>query len=234
MQRPVGRSTACAMERAAVDDPLTAAAPLAVVLAGGSSRRFGRPKAVAPLAGRPLVLWAADALRRALDEPVLVANRPELFASFGLRMRGDIVTTGGALAGVHAALRWALEEGRPAALCVACDMPFLDPRLLRELARRSGSTAAWAVVPESRGPRGIEPLCAVYRVAGLPAVEERLARGERSLHRLLAALPTHRLPLADVRRFGDPDTLFLNINTRDQYARAVRIAEQHPAPDAAP
>jgi CTP:molybdopterin cytidylyltransferase MocA len=38
-----------------------------VLLASGASRRFGADKLVAPLGGRPVVRWSAEALAHAVD-----------------------------------------------------------------------------------------------------------------------------------------------------------------------
>ena len=48
--------------------------PLAVVLAGGMSRRMGRPKALVPLGGRPLIAWPLAAAAEAGLEAVVVAK----------------------------------------------------------------------------------------------------------------------------------------------------------------
>jgi len=166
-----------------------------------------------------------DALAEAVRDVVLVANEPALFADLHLPTRGDRTPGLGAIGGIETALRWAMEMGRPGALCVACDMPFVSPALLREIATRAGSGDADAVVPESGGRRGFEPLCAWYSAACLPAVERALASGDRSLAALVDAVRAERIPLADVRRFGEPDVIFLNVNTPDDHRRALRIAE---------
>ena len=202
-----------------------AAEPLGAILAGGASRRFGAPKALAEVGGRRIVERVRDARAAAVRDVVLVANEPALFADLHLPMRGDRVAGLGALAGVETALRWAVEMGRSGALCVACDLPFVSPALLREIAARAAAGDAEAVVPESGGRRGIEPLCAWYSVACLPAVERALASDDRSLAALAASVRAERISLDDVRRFGEPDVVFLNVNTPDDHRRALEIAQ---------
>lgn len=196
------------------------------MLAGGESRRFGSPKALARVGGRSVVERVVDAARGAVPEVVLVANRPEWFAALKLPTRPDSVPGSGPLGGVQAALRWAAEERRPGALCLPCDTPFLHPGLLRRLVERAAAPDADVVVPESPGRRGVEPLCAVYSVACLPAVESLLAAGEPRMTALLERVRTVRLPLAEVSRWGDPAVLFLNVNTPDDHRRAVEIARE--------
>lgn len=195
-----------------------------MILAGGRSRRFGAPKALAAVDGKPMIVRVRDALRAALPEVVVIARDRALARDLGIPVRVDLVAGGGALAGVHAGLRWAEEQGRPGALCVACDMPFLSPLLLRRLRDHALESRARVLAPESFGPVGVEPLCAYYAVACLPEIEARLARGERALTGLLDPLRTDRLPLLEVLRFGDPERLFLNVNTPEDYGRALALA----------
>jgi molybdopterin-guanine dinucleotide biosynthesis protein MobB len=196
--------------------------PLGVILAGGESRRFGSPKALAVVQGRRIIDRVLDALAAAVPDVGLNANDPGLFADLGLPMRFDSVFGGGALAGLHAALRWAVESGRSGALVVACDMPWVSAQLLRMIADRSTSTEADAVVPESGGRRGIEPLCAWYSVRCLPHVERMIEDGELRVHRLMDRIRAEVVPLDEVRRIGDPGILFLNVNTVDDLRRAER------------
>jgi molybdopterin-guanine dinucleotide biosynthesis protein A len=195
---------------------------LGAVLAGGASRRFGSPKAVAQVEGRRIIDRVRDVLAEAADEMVLIANEPSLFAGVGMPLRGDRVAGLGPLAGVESALLWASERGAGGALCVSCDMPFLSAALLRELALRGGE--ARAVVPESL--RGIEPLCAWYPVGAQAAVTRLLASDDRSLRALLGSVETVRMRVDQVRRFGDPEVLFFNVNTPGDLERAGQIARQ--------
>lgn len=194
------------------------------MLAGGASRRFGAPKALARVGGVRVVDRVAAAAREALAEVVLVTGDAERFGGMGLRMRPDARPGMGALGGVHAALRWAADEGRPGALCLACDLPFLAPGLLRELVERAAAEGADAVVPTSGGRRGVEPLCAFYSTGCLPAVEAMLDGGELRIVELLERVRTVRLLPEEVRRWGDPAVLFLNLNTPADHARAEEVA----------
>lgn len=203
--------------------------PLGVILAGGASTRFGAPKALATVGGRRIVDRVRDALEGAVPEVVVSANDPGLFADLGLPMRLDDVPGLGALGGIHTALRWAAESGLSGALVVACDMPWVSAPLLRMIAERAASTRADAVVPESGGRRGMEPLCAWYSIRCLPNIERMIADGERRVHRLLiGGVDAEIIPLTEVRRVGDPDRLFLNVNTVDD----LRLAEERSAPPA--
>jgi molybdopterin-guanine dinucleotide biosynthesis protein A len=196
---------------------------LGVVLAGGESRRFGAPKALARIAGIPIVERVRRALGEAADEVVLVANEAELFAGTEMRIRGDAVPGVGALGGVHTALAWADGEGFSAALCVACDMPFVPGALLRRLREAAAEAGAAAMVPASTGRRGVEPLCALYGAGALAAVTDLVLADDRRVMALVEACRASVLPLDEVRSFGDPEVMFMNVNTMDDYHRAVAL-----------
>ncbi len=202
--------------------------PLGVVLAGGASRRFGTPKALAPVEGVRLVDRVLEALFAAVPDVIVSTNEPDLFADLGLTMRMDDVFGFGPLGGVLTALRSAAEYGRGGALIVACDLPWVSAELLRTIAARAAYTSADAVVPEGGGRRGIEPLCAWYSVRCLPHVEAMIGQGERRVHRLVDRIRAEVIPADEVRRIGDPGILFLNVNTRED----LRRAERHGAPPA--
>ena len=197
---------------------------MGAILAGGASSRFGGPKAVATVGGVALVERVRGALSAALSHAVVITHLPELAALPGLPSRPDATDAGGPLAGVDTALRWAAELGLPGALCVACDMPFLSPTLLREIVREGIESAAPAFAPESGSRAGFEPLCAWYSVAALPAVQGALARGDRRISRVVEELGAARLPLARVALHGDPAVLFLNVNTPAGQREAEEIA----------
>lgn len=202
---------------------ITEPEPLGAVLAGGASRRFGSPKARAVLSGTSLLERAAGALRRAGLPPHIIVADPYQAEGFSLPWRVDARPAIGPLGGLETALSWAADEGRPGAVCVACDLPFVPAGLLRYLSTR-GNAAAEAVVPESGGRWGYEPLCAYYAVAALPAVRALASSGERRVGVLVDQLRAERVPLEELRQWGEPMEMFMNVNTAVDYAQAERIA----------
>jgi molybdopterin-guanine dinucleotide biosynthesis protein A len=197
---------------------------LGVVLAGGSSSRFGTPKSLARVGGRALVARVTDALHAVLDDVVVLANDPAIAAAVDGPVAADEVPGLGPLGGIVTALRRAAREGRSGALCVAGDMPFVEAELLRLILDDARTHPGEIVAPEG-GRRGIEPLCAYYPVAALPTAEAALAAGERAPYRLIERVPARTIPIERVRAIGSPEVLFFNVNTREDLDRAERIAE---------
>lgn len=164
----------------------------AVVVAGGRSRRFGtRDKALARVAGRPMLARVCDALAPAVDE--LVVNcRADQAATVRDHLRSrslpttvavDPVPDRGPLAGLHTGL--AAASG-PHAVVASCDLPRLAQSVPRALLATCAATDAPAV-PRVDGHR--QPLCAAYPVERTrEACAAALAADERSVHALLDRL----------------------------------------------
>jgi molybdopterin-guanine dinucleotide biosynthesis protein A len=100
-------------------------------------------------------------------------------------------------------------------------MPFVTPALLAALVE--GSSGFDAFLPESVGPRNIEPLCAVYGPRCAPAIERQLARGDLRAIGFHADVQVGTLPLDQVRTFGDPAVLFFNVNAPEDLVRAEEV-----------
>lgn len=184
--------------------------PVGVVLAGGASRRMGRDKAGVAIDGEPLALRAARRLASACPE-VLVADRGRgLVPGFASVRDGP---ARGPAAGILGAA--AVRPGR-ALLVLACDLPEVTVALLAALARAAGCDLA---LPRWR--RGLEPLCARWGPAASEALARRAAAGDPALHAVAAepGLEVRLLEGQALQRFGDPERLFLNLNTPEDLAR---------------
>ena len=187
------------------------------VLAGGGATRFeGRPKGLARVGGARILDRLVDVFGEALGAaPLLVANAPDAPTwRPDLRVVAAVRPGMGSLGGIYTAV---VEAPAPV-VCVAWDMPFVTPELLRALA---DGLAEWdAFLPESDGRRGVEPLCAAYGPACAAAIAASLEAGDLRAIGFHRAVRVGRLPLEAVRRLGDPARLFFNINTADDLARA--------------
>lgn len=177
---------------------------------------MGRDKALLPVDGRVLVEVIAGHLREAGADPLLlVTNAPECFAHLahvGFRTAGDALPSGHPLAGVYTGV---LHANGPAFVC-ACDMPFLNPALIRYLAALVGD--ADAVIP--RHGRGYEPLHAVYTPACLDAMRRCVARHGPTTG-FLDDVKVRIVEEVELRGL-DPDLAsFENINTPGEYAAAL-------------
>ena len=191
------------------------------IVAGGQSTRFGGlPKGLFPVGGVRIIDRVAAALRAVVRNIVIIANDPEANRWLpGVPVHRDERRERGSLVGLHTAISHASGP----VLVVAWDMPFVAPELLALI--MSGWTAqASAVVPE--GPRGPEPMCALYTPACRPVTERALARGDLRLGSVLMELPgLARIPLDRVSTVGDPTRLFFNVNRQADLELAEQMAK---------
>jgi molybdopterin-guanine dinucleotide biosynthesis protein A len=193
-----------------------------VVLAGGKSRRMGgSPKALLPFGDRPLIQHIVERVAGVLPDCLLVTNSPEVYAFLACPMVADVFPDGGSLGGIYSGL--AAAPGA-AALCVACDMPFLAPGLLAYLAERAAE--ADVVIPEAAGE--LQPLHAVYGKACLPAMERRLRAGRLKVTGFFEDVRVLRIGEAEIARVADPAVAFMNLNTPDDVARAREVWDRTP------
>ncbi len=151
-----------------------------VVLAGGKSSRMGRDKAALKLSGQTLQDRCVAVLRKCFSEVLVI--------------RDDDVPELGPIGGVATALRRA-----PEIFVVACDMPFLDAALIREMAAQLPDYDAVAIPGE--------PLHAAYSARILPAIEQQISTGNYSMNHLLSQLR--------VKAIAGP--ALININTPQEW-----------------
>jgi molybdopterin-guanine dinucleotide biosynthesis protein A len=161
----------------------------------------------------------ADTLRETADDLLLEANDPAAASWLpGVRVERDVRPGLGSLGGLHSALYHA----RNAVIVAAWDMPFVPVALLHRL--RQLGDGVDAAVPESGSRRGVEPLCAWYGPNCLAAIDRALDRDDRRVIAFFDAVRVARLPAAEVSAYGDPEWMFMNVNTADDLARAEAYA----------
>jgi molybdenum cofactor guanylyltransferase len=197
-----------------LDRPIDAAA---IVLAGGRSSRMGRPKALLPFDGEPLIVHVVTMLRRLLAEVVVVAApRPEQdLPSMPVTLVRDEVAHQGPVGGLFYGLTAASRE---VAFVTSCDSAFLNPRLIAHLVSRIREHDV--VVPFWEGR--LQPLHAVYRRSVTPFLEGQLARGELRPVFLFDRVRTRRVEEEEIRRFDPEGASFFNMNTPEDYAAALQ------------
>lgn len=191
-----------------------------VILAGGQASRYGgRPKGLERVHGERVIDRVAVALRATTDSLLLIANDPGAAAWLpGVRVASDVRPGIGSLGGIHAAL----VHAGTAVIVVAWDMPFVPDGLLAEM--RARGEDADVVAPESGSRRGLEPLCAFYAPACIAQIEHALDADDRRVIGFFDRVRVVRVPADIVRRFGDPERLFMNVNTPDELALAEQYA----------
>lgn len=194
----------------------------AIVLAGGRSERMGQDKALLRRNGLTFLETVVATLRPLVREIVVVADRVDKYDLAGCRMVGDAYPNTGPLGGILTGLK-ALGTGTH--LAVACDMPALQPAVLRLLL--DSAAPEWdVVVPEIDGR--MEPLCAVYADTAVPALQAFLDSGGRALHRALTTVRTLHVSETILRQYDPTLLTFTNLNTPADLERLQRSETNRP------
>ena len=175
------------------------------VLAGGLGSRLGGDKACAPLAGRPLVAYALDALTPLCSTVAVVAKRSTALPDGVVRWTEPDLPRH-PLTGIVAALEHAGED----VLVVAVDLPLLRAADLAPLLDgRAPGEPRWVVD---------EPLVAVYPYAALDAL--RAAPPDAPLRLTVRALAPRAVHV-------DPARL-ANVNTPEDLDAAEAVLARGP------
>jgi molybdopterin-guanine dinucleotide biosynthesis protein A len=171
---------------------------------------MGRNKALLDIQGRPLIQHIHDVLAEIFQEIIVVTNNPDSYSFLSCRITSDIFQGKGTLAGIHAGLSACGEND---AFVVACDMPFLQNRLIRHIISISNNyDVVLPATPEAR-----QPLHALYKRSSLPVIERQLIDDNLSVLDIYPKLRTKTLPPEDVRLIDPRYRSFINLNTPDDY-----------------
>ncbi len=195
-----------------------------VVLCGGLSTRMGRPKAWLPFGDELMLPRVVRILSEVVSPIVVVAavdqDVPVLPADVEIvRDRHDAC---GPLAGLAAGLA-ALAGRCAAAYVTSCDVPFLTPQFVRRVAGLLGEFDT--AIP--RDEKYSHPLAAVYRTSLAIKAREQIDAGERRMLSLVDKCRSRFIAMAELREV-DPELRSLrNINSPEDYDRALREAGLH-------
>ncbi|MDO9117492.1 MAG: molybdenum cofactor guanylyltransferase [Nitrospira sp.] len=187
-----------------------------VVLAGGKSRRMGEDKRFL-LVGEETLLTRTTSVMAQLFPEVLVIiaqDSPPLTVS-GCLVHRDLIAGCGSLGGLYTGLVKASEQR---IFVVACDMPFLNPDMIRWFVDRDPA----ADIVMARLPTGLQSLHALYSKRALPVLERMATMHTLKIQQIVSEPSLHTtVVLAD--EWGERDALarsFQNVNTPADLAAA--------------
>jgi len=189
----------------------------AAILAGGASSRMGTNKALLKIDGEPLITRSYQTLARLFHEVIIVTNSPEDYAFLPCRKVPDIFPGIGSIAGLHSALHHSATE---LTFVSACDMPFIEPEVIRHLCELQ-QEGYDAVIPFSSG--GQEPLHAVYSTGCRVVFEKAILDNDWKIVDILPRLKTKLISWDEMQSVSGAVKSFLNVNTPEEY---VAICEK--------
>ncbi|MGH7765656.1 MAG: molybdenum cofactor guanylyltransferase [Candidatus Dormibacteraceae bacterium] len=171
-----------------------------LVLAGGDSRRMGRPKAWLEVGDTYLLRYVAGRLAPAFSDVMVSFAEPEqLEQPVPYRVVFDRKASAGPLAGLEAGLAAAREE---VMFALACDMPYVTLELAQVAVAAARSCDA--AIPRLDGRP--EPVCGAYRRTAMPAISNALNAGRLKAADLIESLDVTWLEGLDASQFASLNT----------------------------
>lgn len=155
-----------------------------------------------------LVVIAQDS--EPLDAPVLVVR--------------DVIPNCGSLGGLFTGLKLAKT---PYVFVVACDMPFLEPRVIEAFIKRRGDADVLMAKAD-----GLQPMHAVYGKRCLPVIEDMLKSGDLAIQHITQSplLKVRLLEKQHLQQIDSSGKSFVNVNTPADLEEARTLEKGHDNP----
>ena len=177
-----------------------------VILSGGKSLRMGEDKAFLKIGGMPIIERTILLLQELFEETIVITNQRKHYQHLGLNVFDDLIPNLGALGGLYTGIE---RSSYPYSFVVACDMPFLNRKVIELLTEQTGDFDV--IIPKTED--GLQPLHAIYSKGCLSAILQVL---KEKKNRIIDIFPLVRVNVIDEKRFLslDPNRLsFVNLNT---------------------
>jgi molybdopterin-guanine dinucleotide biosynthesis protein A len=183
-----------------------------VILAGGSSKRYGKNKAFLKIGSVRLIDSILQEMKTIFTRVILITNEKIKYEYLEIPMFEDLVKGFGPLGGIYTGLMSIPDQ---AGFFVACDMPRINRQLVRYMVDIKGNHRA--VVPSVAD--NIEPLHAIYFRSCLKPIRHLIDSNRCQVRLFYDSIPVRYVKEDEIRKFCCPSKAFLNINTPDEFAK---------------
>jgi molybdopterin-guanine dinucleotide biosynthesis protein A len=152
-----------------------------VILAGGKSSRMGNEKCMLELDGKPMLEHVLDRLRMCCNE-ILISTGNKSLNYLGYPLIADEFPERGPIEGIRRSLEAATN---PAALVIACDIPFLSHDLIKQMAAEAVTyDMVYLMLPSKQ----IQPLPVIFSKKVIPAMNNMISKSDYKLQNLIAGI----------------------------------------------
>jgi len=191
-----------------------------IVLAGGKNLRLGRIKALETIDSKSLIERAVERVELVSNQILVVTSQGQLTLPDNCKAKilVDLYPGKGPLGGIYTGL---LASESSHSLVVACDMPFLNIKLLHYMI---GLCQDFDVVVPRVEEEKLEPLHAIYSKNCLDSMKTLLEQNQLKIDRFFNTVNVRYIERAECQKF-DPELLtFFNINSRADLKQAITLA----------
>jgi len=186
-----------------------------IVLAGGKATRMGGAcdKAFLKIDNETMISRQLMVLKQIFKEIIIVTNSTNSYKDTkGVTIISDIIQERGPIGGIYSGL---LASGSFYNFVVACDMPFINAELIEYMITlRDGFDI---VVPHIGGK--YEALFSIYSKNCIRPINQAMEKDRLTVRELFAGVRVRELAGEEIMRFGDADTIFMNVNTKEDLCR---------------
>lgn len=189
-----------------------------VILSGGLNMRIQTNKAFLEVGDGPIIRRIMDVLADLVGEIIVVTNQPGLYEQLEAKVVTDIIPQRGPLSGIHAGLVASSNEYN---FVVACDMPFVDTKLVRHLLDNAADCDV--VVP--RMGTYLQPLHAVYARTCVEPIENCLMADRRKTTSFYDQVRVNYVDVDRIAAEPELNRFFFNVNTRKDYEQAQKLLD---------
>lgn len=175
------------------------------ILAGGLSSRMGENKSLMQFKGKPLILFAIEALSPVCEKVIISSNLP-VYEFTGCDVWPDELPVQAPINGIYSCLRKSETDWN---IFLTCDMPFAGSRLFACLLEQAND--ADAVIPV-HGQGLVEPLCGIYNRSALPMLEYHLKNEQYSILKFLRSIRCRYVNIGPDQEFYSKE-MFSNLNS---------------------
>ena len=183
----------------------------AVIVAGGKSSRMGEDKALLPFWKYPTLAEYQYARLNHLFENVYISSKEDKF-DFECKVIKDTLQVSSPLVGLISIFE-TLQVDEVFILSV--DAPFVNEEIIKILLKQNEPSLDVIV---AQSPKGIQPLCGIYRRSILPLAYAQLEKGNHKLSDLLELANTYFVQF-------EKEMPFTNLNHPQEYQEALRLFE---------
>lgn len=196
-----------------ISEELTAA-----IIAGGESRRFGTPKALARLGEETLLDHAFRLAGQISSRLLLSYGGMNIYGDRNVPLVGDVFPGCGPLGGIHSVLQAAQT---PFVAVLPCDLPLLPVQVYRILFDRREKDRPVIACSE----RGLEPLISIWPKALGGALEAKLRKGEFALQKAIRELQGVAISMPQELP-GYREAFFWNVNRKEDLEQIERYLQR--------